>query len=112
MQKLMSKVGAMYAIVKAGGHEEKVEVGTKIVVNRLDAQKNATVKFPAVLVVDNGKVTTKADDLAKISVEGKVLDDAAKGKKIVIQKFHNKTGGARRAGHRQKLSVVEITKIA
>lgn len=112
MEKAFSKVGAMYAIVKAGGHEEKVEVGSKIVVNRLEAAEGATVTFPAVLVVNDGKVTSDAKELAKVTVEGKVTNDAAKGDKIVIQKFHNKTGGARRAGHRQRLSVVEITKIA
>ena len=37
----------MYAIVKAGGHQEKVEVGDVILVNRLDAKKGDTVEFPA-----------------------------------------------------------------
>lgn len=36
----------MYAIVKAGGHREKVEVGDVILVNRLDAKKGDTVEFP------------------------------------------------------------------
>ncbi len=42
----------MYAIVKAGGHQEKVEVGDVILVNRLDAKKGDTVEFPVALVVD------------------------------------------------------------
>ena len=42
----------MYAIVKAGGHQEKVEVGDVIVVNRLDAKVGDTVEFPVALVVD------------------------------------------------------------
>ena len=41
-----------------------------------------------------------------------MVDDEAKGPKVSIMKLHNKTGGARRAGHRQKLTVVKITKIA
>lgn len=40
----------MYAIVKAGGHQEKVEVGDVILVNRLDAKKGDTVEFPVSLV--------------------------------------------------------------
>ena len=40
----------MYAIVKAGGHQEKVEVGDVILVNRLNAKKGDTVEFPAALV--------------------------------------------------------------
>lgn len=47
----------MYAIVKAGGHQEKVEVGDVILVNRLEAKKGETVEFPVALVVDGAKVT-------------------------------------------------------
>ena len=102
----------MYAIVKAGGHQEKVEVGDTILVNRLAAKKGETVEFPVALVVDGSKVTIAAADLAKISVKGEVVDDEAKGPKIRIQKFKNKTGVARRKGHRQKLRIVKITEIA
>ena len=102
----------MYAIVKAGGHQEKVEVGDTILVNRLAAKKGETVEFPVALVVDGSKVTIAAADLAKISVKGEVVDDEARGPKIRIQKFKNKTGVARRKGHRQKLSIVKITEIA
>ena len=56
----------MYAIVKAGGHQEKVEVGDTILVNRLDAKKGDTVEFPVSLVVDGDKVTLAAADLAKV----------------------------------------------
>lgn len=102
----------MYAIVKAGGHQEKVEVGDTILVNRLAAKKGETVEFPVALVVDGSKVTIAAADLAKISAKGEVVEDEAKGPKIRIQKFKNKTGVARRKGHRQKLSIVKITEIA
>ena len=102
----------MYAIVKAGGHQEKVEVGDVIVVNRLDAKTGDTVQFPVALVVDGSKVTLAAKDLAKRSVTAEVVDDELKGPKIVIQKFKNKTGGARRKGHRQKLTAVKVTAIA
>ncbi|KFF31461.1 50S ribosomal protein L21 [Bifidobacterium bombi] len=102
----------MYAIVKAGGHQEKVEVGDKMLVNRLDAKKGDTVEFPVALVVDGAKVTMAAKDLAKISVKAEVVNDEAKGPKINIQKFKNKTGVARRKGHRQKLSLVKVTSIA
>ncbi|MBM6699841.1 50S ribosomal protein L21 [Bifidobacterium pullorum subsp. saeculare] len=102
----------MYAIVKAGGHQEKVEVGDVIYVNRLAEQKGETVEFPVALVVDGAKVTMAAADLAKITVKGEVVNDEAKGPKINIQKFKNKTGVARRKGHRQKLTAVKITAIA
>ena len=102
----------MYAIVKAGGHQEKVEVGDTILVNRLDAKNGETVEFPVALVVDGEKVIIAAADLAKISVKAEVVNDDAKGPKIRIQKFKNKTGVARRNGHRQKLTQLKITAIA
>ncbi|NMN01093.1 50S ribosomal protein L21 [Bifidobacterium sp. DSM 109958] len=102
----------MYAIVKAGGHQEKVEVGDVISVNRLEAKNGETVEFPVALVVDGAKVTLAAADLAKISVKAEVVDDEAKGPKINIQKYKNKTGVARRKGHRQPLTTVKITAIA
>ncbi len=109
---LRGKGKNMYAIVKAGGHQEKVEVGDEFTVNRLDAKKGDTVEFPVALVVDGSKVTLAAKDLAKISVKAEVVDDEAKGPKISIQKFKNKTGVARRKGHRQKLTVLKVTSIA
>lgn len=102
----------MYAIVKAGGHQEKVEVGDVILVNRLDAKNGETVEFPVALVVDGDKVVLSAKDLAKHTVKAEVLNDDAKGPKISIMKYKNKTGVARRKGHRQKLTIVKITEIA
>ena len=102
----------MYAIVKAGGHQEKVEVGDVILVNRLNAKKGDTMEFPASLVVDGSKVILGAKDLAKLTVKAEVVNDEAKGPKISIMKYKNKTGVARRKGHRQQLTAVKITAIA
>ena len=102
----------MYAIVKAGGHQEKVEVGDVILVNRLNAKKGDTVEFPAALVVDGSKVILGAKDLAKLTVKAEVVNDEAKSPKISIMKYKNKTGVARRKGHRQQLTAVKITAIA
>ena len=101
----------MYAIVKAGGHQEKVEVGDVILVNRLDAKQGDTVEFPVALVVDGSKVTLAAKDLAKVSVKGEVVNDEAKGPKINIMKYKNKTGYKKRQGHRQPLTVLKINGI-
>ena len=72
----------MYAIVKAGGHQEKVEVGDVILVNRLDAKKGDTVEFPVSLVVDGDKVTLAAADLAKVSVKAEVVNDEARARRL------------------------------
>lgn len=62
------------------------------------------MEFPAALVVDGSKVILGAKDLAKLTVKAEVVNDEAKGPKISIMKYKNKTGVARRKGHRQQLT--------
>ena len=101
----------VYAVVRAGGRQEKVEVGTIVV---LDRQKKAsigdTIELAAVLHVDGDAVTTDADKLAKVTVTADVLGEE-RGPKIVIQKFKNKTGYKKRQGFRAELTTVKVTGI-
>ena|SRR5690606_5483948 len=100
----------VYAVVRAGGRQEKVEVGTVIQLDRVKAAQGETIELPAVLLVDGDAVTTDADKLAKVTVTAEVLGDL-RGPKIVIQKFKNKTGYKKRQGHRQELTRVKVTGI-
>lgn len=100
----------VYAIIKAGGRQEKVAVGDELLVEKVEKAVGETVELPAVLVVDGEKVTSKAADVAKVKVSAKVLG-SAKGPKISIVKFKNKTGYRKRQGHRQPLTRLEITGI-
>jgi large subunit ribosomal protein L21 len=100
----------VYAIVKAGGRQEKVAVGDVVVVDRLAAQAGSTVELPALLLVDGEKVTTDAAALAKVKVTAEVVRDE-KGPKIDILKYKNKTGYRKRQGHRQHLTQIKITSI-
>lgn len=101
----------VYAIVKAGGRQEKVAVGDVVIVDKLAAEVGQTVELEPVLLVDGDKVNGKAADLGKVSVKAEVLDEA-KGSKIRIVKYKNKTGYRKRMGHRQQHSVIKITEIA
>ena len=101
----------VYAVVRAGGRQEKVEVGTIVVLDRQKAKAGEKLELPAVLFVDGDTVTTDADKLAKVTVTAEVLGEE-RGPKIVIQKFKNKTGYIRRQGHRSELSTVKVTEIA
>jgi large subunit ribosomal protein L21 len=98
----------MYAIVKTGGKQYKVAVGDVVDVELLDGD---SVDLQPVLVVDGSTVLSSADDLAKVSITGSILGEA-KGPKIKIMKYKNKTGYKRRIGHRQRYSQVEITGIS
>ncbi|WP_454115027.1 50S ribosomal protein L21 [Microbacterium lacticum] len=100
----------VYAVVRAGGRQEKVEVGTVVVLDRQKAKVGEKLELPAVLFVDGDAVTTDADKLAKVTVTAEVLGEE-RGPKIVIQKFKNKTGYKKRQGHRQDLTRVMITGI-
>ena len=100
----------VYAVVRAGGRQEKVEVGTIVVLDRQKAEGRRQSSSPAVLLVDGDTVTTDADKLAKVTVTAEVLGDV-RGPKIVIQKFKNKTGYKKRQGHRQDLTRVKVTGI-
>ncbi|MDN4481344.1 MULTISPECIES: 50S ribosomal protein L21 [Demequina] len=100
----------VYAIVKAGGRQEKVSEGDIIVVDRLKAAAGDSVQLPALLHVDGDKVTSDAKALAKITVTAEVVRDE-RGPKIDILKYKNKTGYRRRIGHRQDLTRLKVTGI-
>jgi large subunit ribosomal protein L21 len=100
----------VYAIVRAGGRQEKVSVGDVLVIDRVGAGAGESVDLTPLLLVDGSTVTSARDDLAKVSVTAEVIEDT-KGPKIVIQKFKNKTGYKKRQGHRQPLTQVKITAI-
>jgi large subunit ribosomal protein L21 len=101
----------VYAVVRAGGRQEKVEVGTIVVLDRIQADANGNVELAPVLFVDGDKITHDAKALSKIKVTAEVLGDL-RGPKIVIQKFKNKTGYKKRQGHRQEQTRIKITSIA
>lgn len=100
----------VYAVVRAGGRQEKVEVGTVVTMNRVEPDADGAVRLPAVLLVDGDSVTTDRAALAKVTVKAEVVENL-RGKKIVIQKFKNKTGYRKRQGHRQELTRVKVTGI-
>lgn len=100
----------VYAIVKAGGRQEKVSEGDVIVVDRLQAKEGDSVELPALLLVDGDKVTSDAKALGKVKVTAEVVRDE-RGPKIDILKYKNKTGYRKRIGHRQELTRLKVTGI-
>ena len=100
----------VYAIVKAGGRQEKVSVGDVVVMNRVDGEVGDTVNLTPLMLVDGDKVTTGADDLAKVAVTAEIVRPE-RGKKITIIKYKNKTGYRKRQGHRQQLTRLKVTGI-
>ena len=100
----------MYAIVRAGGRQEKVAVGDVVRIDQVEGAVGSTLTLPAVLLVDGETVTSDPKVLSAVTVTAEVVG-AAKGPKIIIHKFKNKTGYRKRQGHRQHYTEVRVTGI-
>jgi len=101
----------MYAVIRTGGKQYKVQEGDIIRVEKLDVEEGSTVQFDEVLALrdDNGlKVGTPVVEGAV--VEGNVLGHG-KGKKVIIFKYKPKKNYRKKQGHRQPYTKVQITKI-
>ena len=100
----------VYAIVKAGGHQDKVAVGDVVIIDMVEAEVGETLELEPVMIVDGETALVGSDKLKGKTVKVEVIGDA-KGPKIRIIKYKNKTGYRKRLGHRQPLTVVEIKEI-
>jgi large subunit ribosomal protein L21 len=102
--------GAMYAVIRSGGKQERVEVGTRVDVERLGAPEGETVRLAPVLVVDGDTVLAEPKELAGQSVEARVVG-SAKGPKVRGFTYKAKARARRRFGHRQQYTTIEVTAI-
>src|ERR1700759_1015199 len=99
----------MYAVIESGGKQYKVEEGTALFVDRLDAKEGDKVSLRPVLFRD-GEVIVGAKDLAKVKIEAKVAEHL-RGEKIKVFKYKAKKGYRKRAGHRSELTRLEVTSL-
>jgi large subunit ribosomal protein L21 len=97
----------MYAVIKAGGKQHRVKPGDVIEVELMHGQHGTSVTFTPLLVVDDEGKTHVGKDLGKAQVKAKLLGEQ-KGDKVKVFKYRPKTGYARRQGHRQLQTLVEI----
>ena len=100
----------MYAVIKTGGKQYRVEKGDVIYVEKLDQEANDTVQFEALLVSDGENTQVGTPVVSGVTVEGKVVSQV-KAKKIVVYKYKAKKNERKKQGHRQPYTKVEITAI-
>ena len=100
----------MYAIVKTGGKQYRVEQGQTLLVERLPAEEGASVALQPILYRSEQAVLDEAG-LKDVRVTAKVLAHV-RGEKLRVFKFKPKRGYKRRTGHRQDLTQIEVTEIA
>lgn len=101
----------MYAIVKCGGKQIKVAAGDVLKVERLSAKAGDSVDLgPVLLVADGSSVTVGSPVVDKAKVAATVLEEIRDDKVLVFKK-KRRHNYRRKKGHRQYLTVVQVTEI-
>lgn len=101
----------MYAIVRTGGKQYRVEEGRSITVERLPAAEGETVELTDVLLIaDNGNVTVGAPVIEGARVLAEV-EANGRGKKIIVFKYKSKVRARKKTGHRQNFTKLSVTEI-
>ena len=98
----------MYAIVRAGGRQEKVSVGDVLIIDKVKGDAGDNIDLTALLMVDGSTVAIWANPTGAMNAE---VVKPTKGPKITIMKFKNKTGYRKRQGHRQHSTQIRVTAI-
>lgn len=101
----------MYAVLKTGGKQYRVQEGQVLKIEKLDQDVDSTVDFTDILMVSDGDNTKIGEPLVEgAKVTGKVLEQG-RHKKIKIIKFKRRKHHDKQMGHRQDYTAVRIEKI-
>lgn len=100
----------MYAIIKAGGRQMKVQHGQTVRVDKLKLDAGATVEFPVLMVAGPVNVHVGTPVLAQVQIEGTVLDHV-RGEKVLIFKKRRRKNYRRKRGFRADYTVVRIGRL-
>ena len=102
----------MFAIVEAGGRQEKVIPGTVVIVDRMDVEPGAEVTFDKVLLIENegGEIVAGRPYVAGATVTG-VVEQQSQGKKIRVFKMKRRKQYRKTQGHRTQQTRVRVTGI-
>ncbi|MDB5443388.1 MAG: rplU [Phenylobacterium sp.] len=102
----------MYAVIKTGGKQYRVQPGDLLVVEKLDGEPGAKIAFADVLMLGEGEAVTVGAPLVEGAKVQATLIETRKGEKIKIFKKIRRKGYRRTGGHRQLQSVLRVTSIA
>ena len=101
----------MFAIIRTGGKQYRVQKGDRIRVEKLEGKDGASLNFDNVLLISDGESSTVGSPLVEgAQVKGKLVEQT-RGPKITVFKRKRRQGYRRTRGHRQDLTLVEITDI-
>jgi large subunit ribosomal protein L21 len=102
----------MYAVIRTGGKQYRVQPGDLLVVEKLDGEPGANVAFADVLMLGEGEAVTVGAPLVTGASVSATLIETRKGEKVKIFKKIRRQGYRRTRGHRQFQSVLRVTAIA
>ena len=102
----------MYAVIKTGGKQYRVQPGDVLVVEKLDGEPGATVAFGDVLMLGDGDAVTVGAPTVEGATVSATMIETRKGEKVKIFKKIRRQGYRRTRGHRQTESVLRVTAIA
>src|ERR1700742_288161 len=108
----MSKARTMYAVIKTGGKQYRVQAGDLLVVEKLEGEPGANVAFGDVLLVGDGDAVTVGAPVVSGAFVNATLIETRKGEKVKIFKKIRRQGYRRTKGHRQHETVLRVTAIA
>ncbi|MGN7438510.1 MAG: 50S ribosomal protein L21 [Alcanivorax sp.] len=101
----------MFAVIKTGGKQYKVQKDDKLLVEKLEGEEGDKVTLDEVLMIADGKKSTLGEPLIKgAKVEAKVVTQT-RGPKITVFKKKRRQNYRRKKGHRQDLTMIQITNI-
>ena len=102
----------MYAVIKTGGKQYKVQEGDTIRVEKLDGSEGDNIKFDNVLMLTDGEKVTVGTPLVEGASVSATVKAQGRGKKITIIKFKRRKNYRKQAGHRQAYTELAITGIS
>ena len=102
----------MYAVIKTGGKQYRVQPGDLLVVEKLDGEPGAAVSFGEVLMLGDGEAVTVGAPVVEGASVAATLIETRKGEKVKIFKKIRRQGYRRTRGHRQLESVLRVTAIS
>ena len=100
----------MYAVVEINGKQYRAEKGATLTVDRFDAEKGSALSLDKVLLLSGDTVKVGSPYVAGAAVKATVQDEV-KGDKVVVFKYKPKKDYRRKAGHRQRYTVLKVEEI-
>jgi large subunit ribosomal protein L21 len=101
----------MFAVIRTGGKQYRVQKDDKLQVEKLEGKEGANIDLGEVLFLNNGKESTLGEPLVKgAKVTAKIVKQM-RGEKVIIFKKKRRQNYRRKKGHRQELTLIQITGI-